>query len=237
MAGLIVFILIVIALILLTVLFAKHFFKVIAALWSVFFIFLVILAVLLYFDIKDLHAKFDTAEKVILLKEQESITTGFSIRKNDDPLFFQDIASYQQAFKEKNYARLKGNAYKLLITEKELFNDISYVDIMGYPLSREKLFVYLNDASPRRKAAKQIATENAIPEERVFQQIQQEFQTEDEFKGYLFAKLVGKSLEKEGANYVVRAYKAGQVEIYPETITFKVIDFLPQFIFDKLFEE
>ena len=237
MVGLTVFILIVIGLIIITIIFSKHFFKIIAGLWSVFFIVLVILGVFLYFDIKELQTNFDTAEKVILLNEKGNIVAGFSIKENDDPTFFSDINTYNVAYQQQNYAKLQGSAYKLLITQKQLFDEIRYIDVIGYPVDREHAFDYIEGTTTQQKAAENIAKENNVPVERVLAQLESEFSTENEFKGYLFAKLVGASLEKEGANYIIRSYKHDKIEVYPETITFKLIEFLPQFIFDAFFEE
>src|SRR3990167_753550 len=236
MVGFIIVLAVLVALIILTAIFARHFFKVVAGLWCVLFIVVIILGVFLYLDIQDLNKNFEKGSKIILLKQNDQIISGFRLEDNKKSTFFRSIDEYGNAYQAKNYAKLKGDAYKLLIAEKELFKEVDYVDVINYPVDRETLFAYLNEQQPRKKAAQYVAEENGIPEELVMDQIKKEFSTEDEFKGYLFAKIVGKALEGKGPNYVVRAYKAGLVEVYPETITFTVIDFLPQWIFDKLFE-
>ena len=233
----IITIIVVIALIILSVVFLKQFFKVIAGLWSVLFIVLIVLSVLLYFDVKDLQANFDKGEKVVLLKENGNILTGFRLLENQKTTFYKDISDADNAFKAKNYASLKGNAYKLLIAQKDLFSDVDFITVIGYPLDRATLFSYLNDDAPKEKAAEFISKENAVPKNLVTKEIEKEFSTEDQFKGYLFAKLMGRTLEKKGANFIIQEYKKGTIEVYPETIAFKMIDYLPQSLFDKLFGE
>ena len=234
----IITILVIIVLVVLSVFFAKQFFKLIAGLWSILFIIVIILGVFLYFDIKDLNSNFDTAEKVILLKENGNILTGFMFSDNSkNTVFYKDISEINNAFKAKNYAKIKGETYKLLIAQKSLFSDIELIDVIGYPIERETLFAYLNDQTPRNKAAEDISKENSVPKALVTKEIEKNFATEDEFKGYLFAKAVGRVLEGKGTNFVILSYKKGDIEVYPETISFKMIDLLPQIIFDKFFEE
>jgi len=66
------------------------------------------------------------------------------------------------------------------------------------------------------------------------QSIQEALGIEDpaQFKGYLFALLLGEGIREYGPLYIIDQYRIGNIVIYEETMLFRFIDVLPDALYD-----
>jgi energy-coupling factor transporter transmembrane protein EcfT len=201
--------------------------------WIVVIIFIItsVLGIFTYRDALDMKENLESQPKIYFLKQDETLVSGFSIGKLDEvPEFFDfsKIVEYQNNFKNKDYEDMLDENYKIFILDMETFdfNDEN-IEFIGGEVSKKTLQTVLNSDDPIEvyKSKTNINVRN--------------YGIEDpgEFKGNIFATLFNEKSGSMGQLFIMIEYKKGNVIVYPETASFKMIKLLPTSFIKNVFEK
>jgi len=175
---------------------------------------LVVGAVYFIYDTADLQQKFETENKLFLLELDDSVAGAFSIKGNQEPVIIDDLSSY--SLEPDQLDLLLDSHYKIIIVHWSAFDDVSSITIGDSTVSKDDARAVFMSESPKSLLPQQIA---AL------------FPAEDSVKSSLFNLMFGAAYQKTD---LIEMYRAGDADIYPETMGLKVIKLIPEFILKKL---
>lgn len=175
---------------------------------------LVVGAVYFIYDTADLQQKFETENKLFLLELDDSVAGAFSIRGNEEPVIIDDLSSY--TLKPEQLDLLLGSHYKIIIVHWGAFDGIDSISVGDMTVSKDDARSVFMSGSPKSLLIPQVA---AL------------FPTKDSVKSSLFNLMFGAAYQKTN---LIEMYRAGSVDIYPETLGLKVIKLIPEFVLKKL---
>jgi hypothetical protein len=197
---------------------------------------------MLQLDSSDFQENFETSEKTILLNDNGQITAGFIgvLKPEKPPQFLSQatIEEYNTYYQRKDFEKLKGNSYKLMIVQREAFNFLGYVEFGGEDIDLKDVFPIINSPNPismyaDRIVAAGIKSNDIAPEykdkakEQYLEEITKAIGGQGELKGSLFGVLISDATKERGPLFLLEAYGNGQMDVYEETFMFKVIAVIP----------
>lgn len=205
-----------------------------------FSLILVLFFILVAQDVSDFKTNFPTSEKIFLLNYNNKITAGFSgmLSENTTPSFMKsnDIGLYNNYFEKGELKNILGERYSLFIVDKEAFNNTKLIRFGEEDLTKDFVFSLLNSNSPIEDYAAYYIQIKDLPSSglgSVKDQIKKQFGSDAEFKGAVFAVLYSESSQKD-PSFLIKEYKKGNVNIYPERLVFKIAKKIPSFFLDKI---
>jgi len=166
-------------------------------------------------DVADLQMKFNTENKLFLLELDDNIVGAFSIKGEEQPEVLFDIGRFKNFAPEKADAMINGY-YKIIVIHWDTFDSIKEIDLDGIKLPLTQIESILKSSNPR-----QYLPENA----------RQLFSTDDSLKGNLFLFLFSESNKQSN---LITLYRSGDADFYPETMSLKVIRWIPESILNRL---
>ena len=80
---------------------------------------------------------------------------------------------------------------------------------------------------------------NTAVKENIISQLQSEqgIETQAKMKGIMFETLFAAMTIQQGPFFIINEYKAGNMQIYEETLIFKLIKIFPPKMFEEIFEQ
>ncbi len=219
-------------------------FKIIKSIFKLASIFVILLLVvfgvfsyLVYLDIMDLQENFPEKDNLFILYKDNSLLTGIKIKLNEVQeleekeslnILSQDkINTLNQYYGNQEFDKILENNYKIILINYDVFNDIEQVDLQKEKFSNEFVLGIMESSQPDdilkqeliKRDYNELLVDKAIPED---------------VKSSFFILLLNKKIEKEPLFFITEI-KSKNVIIYPETLTFQVIDYLSiDFIKEKL---
>ncbi|MBW3004301.1 hypothetical protein KY310_00515 [Candidatus Woesearchaeota archaeon] len=176
---------------------------------------LVVGAFYFVYDTADLQLKFETENKLFLLELDDSIVGAFSIKGNQDPIIIDDLDDYQNLNQEALDA-LAIRYYKVIIVNWNTFDDLPSITVGDNLITTQEARIAFKSSTPKEFLSPQVASL---------------FPTEDSVKSSLFNLMFGAAYQKTN---LIEMYRAGTVDIYPETMGLKVIKLIPEALLKKL---
>lgn len=186
----------------------------------VFIVIAGVFIVLLYLDARDFMANYQAGDKTFIL-EKDLIVKSAIILKNNTPviLYQSDIDRYTESLKQKDYASLRGDSYKLLILKMSSLENLPDFNVKYGPLSFDKA------------QSIRILTDDSYAESlKQGQQTDQmyNFNSIYELRALILSEILSKSyFSQDGQTLTVMEFKKGNIVIYPETLIFKVLKLVP----------
>lgn len=213
--------------------FARHAIK-----WLVIAISIVIIAsavfgVNLFNDIRDLQENFPKAQKLLLLKEGNTLLAGFEgkLFSSDDVLSYtnkEQLTAFQQYYNVRDMRSLRGNYFKVIVFDASAFEQME-LSVSGN--ANEILDMIRVDETLVHAVTRAIEKENLpdTPETRNF--LIKDFKakgisSDEDMRAFLFMMLFKEALEKDPL-FLMNGFKSGDIVVYPETITFKLAKIIP----------
>jgi hypothetical protein len=176
---------------------------------------LVVGAFYFVYDTADLQQKFETENKLFLLELEDSVAGAFSVKGSQEPVIIDDLSNYRSLSQE-SLDSMAARYYKVIIVHWNTFDDLPSINVAGITITKQDALTAFNSNAPKSLLAQQVA---AL------------FPTEDSVKSSLFNLMFGAAYQK--AN-LIEMYRAGTVDIYPETMGLKVIKLIPEVLLKKL---
>ena len=215
--------------------FARHAVKWLLIAFGIVVLVSVVFGFNLFNDIQDLQKNFPKAQKLLLLKEGNTLLAGFEgkLFSSDDILSYtnkEQLAAFQQHYSIRNMQDIRGNYFKVIIFDTSSFEQPDIL-VSGNIPANEVLDIIGADDTLARAVAQAIEKENLpdTPETRNF--LIKDFKTkgissDEDMRAFLFGLLFKAALEKDPL-FLINGFKSGSIIVYPETITFKLAKFIP----------
>tara|TARA_Y100000031_G_C8195973_1_gene373750 strand:- start:613 stop:1338 length:726 start_codon:yes stop_codon:yes gene_type:complete len=206
---------------------------------TLFSILIAVLGFFVYQDIVDLTQKLPIEEKIILLDNEGTITQGFSLSElslNDLPEAFDksEINEINLLYQENKLKEIQDNAYKIIIVKNEYFENVEELDVGSFKVSNIDAMTILSSDAPLDEAVNILSNGNQLIQEQLKSTISNQIGSGSKIKSFLFMALLMKKLQSGGQSEIISAYKEDKVLIYPETIAFKLINYVPETLVEKV---
>lgn len=180
------------------------------------FIASIVLGFLVIRDVNNLKNNFANSSKIVLLIDNNQAITGFVAAENINPLTAEQLKEATTLYQAKDYEKLLGNNYKLFIMKYEALQNLSDVQfgIEGKQLQGGDILEVIKSDNPKTTYAALIEiAQTDIPAE----------VTDEEIKAKLFEYFFIYIFQRPVT--MLKEYQKGNIYIYPETISFKVMKF------------
>ncbi|MBD3249790.1 hypothetical protein GF336_07120 [Candidatus Woesearchaeota archaeon] len=197
-----------------------------------------VFAFLIYQDASDFRENFPTKPSMLLLESEEQILAGiegrFSEASEPTLIGYDQLQDIKTGYKEDNMDTVRGDNYKVFIFSLNSF-EAGSIDIGEDTLSKEQAETLLLSDSPIDDYADIVLKDQDDGYKEQFkQQLKKNIKDGAEFKAILFSSLFSEQTEKTGSLFILDEYSKGNIEIYPETIIFKLMKRVPSSILSRL---
>jgi len=196
---------------------------------------LVILTALVYKDMTDLKKGFETSNNTFFLYENNKLYTALTLKpltnltlSIDSFNFFsnEELQKFETELNDKNNSALLENNYKVLILKPIVINK-PYNFSLGAQLTEGDLLEVIMSDNASQTLAEKASAGYGMSAEKLAPELEQVYGGEEKIKAYLFAALLGNYFQTQTPGELTKNIKDGRIVIYPETISFKIIKYLP----------
>lgn len=201
--------------------------KVMGWVFLFFTIFLVITGFFIYRDVMDLKKNFMNSSKLFLLEDEGKFLAGaqmYGFDLENEPPHMLNGNEIEELNSKSGYKEVLGSHYKIILIRMDVFNALPDSIQIGNikTISKDNLFSLLRSDNPINDF---LGSNGELPEGA---------NDDAAFKTVLFFGAFGVLVKEKGPFYILNEYKKGNVLVYPETITFKTIRFLPVSTAEKI---
>ncbi len=162
---------------------------------------------------------------ILVSPDSSSLITGFALRKGSPVFFTQSIFSnIKMKYADKNFKGINDffNSSRLFIFKQGSFN--SSVSFDKYLIPYSEVNAILLSSTPLEDLAHYLADNNEGNYSVFYYSLKSNFDSSS-LKSALFAEEV--SFEASNPMFLFNSYKSGNLDIFPKTILFKTINFVP----------
>ena len=203
--------------------------KVLKAIFLILALFLVVSLVLSFFiyrDVVDMQKNFEQGNSLILIELDGSIVAGvMGSFSGEQASMLWNVSDYNAKYQADDIDGLLGQNYKLMIFSEASFDNVDTIKIMDKDYSNDFIMSLLRSENPIDDYVdNEIESDDKTARYELRRQIQY---SNTEFKSILFGALLGNGMEDRGFIFILEQYREGDVFIYKETLTFKIIKSLP----------
>lgn len=223
----------------LIILFATKFlsktFKIITKVMLILIIILVVLTLLVYKDMNELKQGFVNKNNTFFLYEDNKLYSAVTLKPmtstnlSIDSFNYFTLEELEQAedyLNKKNYQALLNNNYRIFLLSTSILKK-PYALELGGTLNQDDLLDVIISEDPFVCLAEKTQAAYNADIETLRQGFKDMYGNQEKLKGYLFAALLTNYFQKQEAGELVSNIKNKKIRIYPETISFKIIKYLP----------
>jgi hypothetical protein len=224
------------------------------------FIILLLTAAFTFFVVKDaldLKENFMGKEKLMVLKENETVLAAFSFKSisEKDNLSINALKNekfkvIERAIKSDNFSGLNENYYKVFVFDYSAFNN-SLANGISFPIEKKELSLdrdeiksILDSNEPLSRIFPKLADANNINLQ-MLSDLQRAdaintlmkkigISSEEQFKSSVFALMIADLVKERGTPEIISKLKNKEIFVYPNTIIFKALRLIPQSLLTKM---
>ncbi|MBS3119156.1 hypothetical protein J4417_05800 [Candidatus Woesearchaeota archaeon] len=167
-----------------------------------------------YQDVRDLRENMPTQNKLVILMDQGRVLSGFTVTPAEAlPLTSGELHAFEALWSQDRKEEAQGEVYKLIIYEKAMFEGMDDLKIIvaGQSFEKQHILQLLSDD----------AILNATSQELFFEK-------PHELRAYVFNELIRIYVVGSGdPTLFASQFRKGMITIYPETIIFKIMKYVP----------
>lgn len=195
-------------------------------------------------DAQEFNENFPKAQKLFLLKDSDTLLAGFAgkLTEPDEVLSYvtdEQLTDFQRAYDAKNLSAIRGTYFKLIIFDVAAFKHTPTMTLDGKQVSVDTLLSQIRAPDTLDRVVTDIIREEELSNtddvRRFVKKTVQEqlhIETDQDMRAVLFAQLF--SARNEDPFFIIAEFKEGTALIYPETITFKLVRIIPEFLIRTL---
>jgi hypothetical protein len=196
---------------------------------------LVILTIVVYKDADSLRKGFAEENNTFFLYENNKLYTAVTMRPMtsinlsiDSFKYFtkEEISQSESELNNKNYAALLSNNYRIFLFKPVVINKPYNLSLLVELNEGDLLNIIMSD-DPFLVLAEKTQEEYNLTAEDLKAGFKDIYSSEEKFKGYLFAALLSNYFQKQGPGELTTNIKNKKIQVYPESISFKIIKYLP----------
>ncbi len=195
----------------------KAFFKLFFYTFLILFLVFGVFGFLVYRDATDFKNKFTVSDNLLLLEDNGKILTGFVLHPGGEPsiLTDQQLRDFTGYYNNNQYQNMIGSNYKMFIIKMSAFKTEGTVEYDGQQLERKRLIDSLRSDDPVGTFLQDVPgpARNNLADSATLKV---------SFFVILYTNDFGTDPLK-----IVFSYKEGNIIIYPETMMFKIIKYIP----------
>ncbi len=226
LASLIISLLIIIVIIFLIFKIVHVVIKTIIIVGVLFLIIVGLVSFLAYSDGVNLQSAFVNGKtSFLLIDSNKNLVTGFIMIK-EKPTFFtaSDFDKVRTDYDDKALGKIKSsfNLSRIFIFKESSLN--KSIQIENFKLSRQDYIEVLNSNTPLDLLAQKLSDSEGQSKSFYYDSLKEQF-SDQSLKSALFASALGE--EMQDPMFLFKAYSSNNMEVYPRTILFKVIHFVP----------
>lgn len=231
----------------------KSIIKAVLAALSILSILMLVATFFVVQDTIDLQKNFMPSENLFVLKNGEKVVAAFTVKNATG-----DMSNAMKPLKSANLteietspqSRFKDQYYKIITVDQNAFNTslqdglTQNFDAQSLSLTKAEVEELLLSDAPLELAMSTMAQEKGFDmsqlSEAEKQQAVNEFlaqmnlESQEQFKSYLFAILLVDLVQDRGVGEVIKEFKKGNINVYPNTALFRAIKLVPSFAIDKI---
>ena len=210
-------------------------FKIVTKIMLLLVVIMMVLTLLVYKDMNELRNGFAEQNNTFLLYDDNKIYTAITLKpllsnnlNIESFSYFNklDIEEAEKNLNEENYDAVLKNNYKILIIKPSVLNK-SYKIKLSIEIDQDDLIELIKSDIPFKVLAYKVAEEHNVSVPELELGFKQAYGSQEKFKGYLFAALLSNYLQKQNPGDLVDNLKEKNIIVYPESISFKVVRYLP----------
>jgi len=210
-------------------------FKIVTKLMLLLIAILVLLTVLVYKDMTELRRGFITGNNTFFLYENNQLYTAVTLKpmtstnlsiNSFDYFTKEGIRTAEQELNNKNYEVLLRNNYRIFIINPGLLNK-SYSINLGIKLDEKDLLSIMMSNDSFRIMAMKTQEHYNLSIEDIKKGFENSYGSEEKLRGYLFAGLLINYFRKQEPGELTNNIKDDKLRVYPQSISFKIIKYLP----------
>lgn len=176
----------------------KKVFKLLFYIGIIIFLLIAINTYFLYEDVMDLKENFGIAEKKVILVDEGRVLTGLLLNEETDFLAISQLEEFSSYLKDKNYEKILGDSYKLMIFDLDIVSNLEEIEIDGEIITNDYAISVLKSGSNSREKAALFGT-----------------------------ILTDHILSSNNPLFFFSEFKKGNIMVYPETALFKTVKIIP----------
>ena len=186
------------------------------------FILFISLGYWVYNDTLDLKDHFINSSKIFLLEDKNGIIAGISVHQDEKEYITETIAEdYSNNIVNDDYNGILGDKYKLFVLNMDIFSRIETVNLFGKEISKGDFFMIMESENPKVTLNNYFSADDPV-----FTMMLAGSKDDADIKSRVFSHISGRLISKDPL-LLLNSYREGEIVIYPETITFKLIKYLP----------
>jgi len=190
-------------------------------------------------DVKNFNENFPISKNLFLLSENGELISALAIdpSQGNAAIYFNDsdFSSMAEMFKfgDEGLDDISEDYYKTLVFSMPVFDEMVTFDIFldDYSFNKSFALTLLRSKIPRDLVANRIIkSRNLTHEEGMYLSIKDQLGSDVYVKQLVFAMLSNEFLSKgtESSANMLLEIKKGNIIIYPKTLLFKFVDYLPE---------
>lgn len=234
-------IIIVLALIIFIIWAIKKVFKLLFIAGLIVLLIAIVFGFYVYSDFNNLKENIVTTDSLFVLKDSD-IHTGFTAKFSDqfssdyEPYLLteDDISDYNGFYRKGDLESIRGEYYKIFMIKESTFDDLDNVLLDGHNFTKDYIIQLLYSDNPRDSFASDIGQRQGISADDAKKELPE---LDSELKAILFIKLFGEKLDKEGPLFIIREFKKGNIDIYPNTAVVRLAKIFPLSYVDRFIEK
>ncbi|MBD3313015.1 hypothetical protein GF345_01075 [Candidatus Woesearchaeota archaeon] len=199
-----------------------------------------IFGILAVMDANDFKEKFPEEPNLFLLVEEGDILAGAKNLMHPtepEPITSEEAAVYQQLLDSSGYDSIVGKNYKVFLVSMDTFDSLAEGEIADSGFTKEDAVEALHNDDLRAWLIDKSLEQAEIPDEyhdRVMQQLEEEIPSEQDIRASMFFLLLGGASQESGPAFIIKEFKNGNIEVYPETMLFRFIKIVPESAVDMI---
>jgi len=196
---------------------------------------LVVLTALVYQDMENLKKGLKLNNNTFFLYEEERLYTGVTLKPLNNLTLTLDSFNYftseeirelETKFRNKKYEDMLKSNYRVFfftpaVIKKPLTQSI------GVELDENDMLEMIKSEDPYQLLAEKSQAKYNLSLEILKVELKNFYGDDEKIKGFLFAALIANYFQKQGAGELVKNIKDNQLMVYPESVSFKVIRYMP----------
>ncbi|MBS3110262.1 hypothetical protein J4227_07070 [Candidatus Woesearchaeota archaeon] len=210
---------------------------------AVIFVAIALLAFLVFRDLSDLQEKFPVEQKLFLPMHNDEYCGAFTARSLDESIVYlgeQELSALQGKITANGVGSLGSEYYKVILIKSDALAGTGSFVTEDIALTESEAFSILDSPSPistyvELYLGKEFGQDyDAQLAGNIESEIHEIYPNGCAFKGAIFRAMFGSAMQSHGGIYLVTEYKKGNIQFYPETISFSLIRLIPTKIFIPL---
>ena len=200
------------------------------------------LAYSVFNDFNDMKQNFFTEPKLLVMKNNGRVIGAFSSTDSDSEPNFLDESQFQaveNSIQTNDFSQLETKYYKIIVVDSDSFASLKNVEIGDTQFTHDEVVSIIDSSEPIETFLKyELTKNNQTADNAAIQGMKQKIleakETPSSFRAKIFSIMFGDAIKTEGASFLLKQYKEGNIMFYPETITFSIVKLVPDVIVEKI---